>query len=146
MFGDAIEFWHWWVLGIVLIGIEVFAPGAYFMWLGVSAGLVGLLLLAAPGLGWEYQLLAFAVLAVASVAGWRAYQRRHPGESDHPTLNRRGMQYVGRVFTLDAPIVNGIGKLNIGDTTWKVVGQDLPAQARVRVTGVDGTVLTVEPA
>jgi len=51
-----------------------------------------------------------------------------------------------RVFTLDAPIVNGIGKLNIGDTTWKVVGEDLPAQARVRVTGVDGTVLTVEPA
>jgi len=146
MFGDAIEFWHWWVLGLVLIGIEVFAPGAYFMWLGVSAGLVGLLLLAAPGLGWEYQLLAFAVLAVASVAGWRAYQRRHPGKSDHPTLNRRGMQYVGRVFTLDAPIVNGIGKLNIGDTTWKVVGEDLPAQARVRVTGVDGTVLTVEPA
>jgi len=146
MLGDAIEFWHWWVLGIVLIGVEVFAPGAYFMWLGVSAGLVGFLLLAVPGTGWEYQALAFAVLAVASVAGWRAYQRRHPSASDHPTLNRRGTQYVGRVFTLDAPIVNGVGKIRVDDTTWKIVGQDLPAAARVRVTGVDGTVLTVEPA
>jgi len=146
MFGEAVEFWHWWVLAIVLIGIEIFAPGAYFMWLGVSAGLVGFLLLAVPGAGWEYQLLAFAVLAVASVAGWRAYQRRHPGESDHPTLNRRGAQYIGRVFTLDAPIVNGAGKLRVDDTTWKIVGQDLPAAAHVRVTGVDGTVLTVEPA
>ena len=146
MFIEQVEFWHWWVAAIVFIVIEVFAPGAIALWMGVSAALVGLLLLAAPDTAWEYQLLVFAVLSVASVVAWRFYLSRRPIETDQPALNRRGEQYVGRVFTLDEAIVNGTGKINVDDTTWKVEGEDLPQGARVRVAGVDGTVLTVEPA
>jgi hypothetical protein len=90
-------------------------------------------------------MLFFAVLSVVSLIGWRAYQRRHPTVSDQPNLNRRGAQYVGRVFTLDEAIVNGTGKIRVDDTTWKVAGDDRPLGAKVRVTGVAGTVLTVEP-
>ena len=72
----AIEFWHWWALGVVLIIVEVFAPGFVFAWLAVAAGLTGLVLFFAPGLSWQVQLLAFAGLAVASVVGWIYYVRR----------------------------------------------------------------------
>ena len=139
-----IEFWHWWVAAIGLIVVETLAPGAIFLWLGVSAAVVGAILLAAPELSWEYQLLIFAVLSVGSVIGWRAYHKRHPSETDLPNLNRRGEQYVGRLITLDDPIVNRVGKIRLDDTSWKVAGQDLPAGARVRVVGVDGVVLQVE--
>ena len=146
MIPEQIEFWHWWVAAILFIVIEVFAPGAIFLWMGVAAGVVGAALLAVPATGWEIQFLVFAVLSVGSVIGWRAYQRRHPVETDHPTLNLRGQQYVGRQFTLVEPIVNGTGVLNVDDTRWKVRGEDLPAGSQVTVTGVEGTVLTVERA
>ncbi len=142
---EEIEFWHWWIAAIVLVVIEVFAPGTVALWMGISAAAVGFLLLAAPDLTWQTQFLVFAVLSVATVVGWRAYQLRHPTVSDQPALNRRGEQYVGRTFTLDEAIVNGRGKIHVDDTMWKVEGQDMAQGTQVQVTGVDGTVLTVEP-
>lgn len=139
-----VEYWHWWVLGTVLIILEVFAPGAFMLWMGIAAAVVGMILLVVPAMALEFQLLVFAVLSVGSIVVWRGYRRRHPpAASDQPMLNRRGTQYIGRVFTLDEPIVNGFGKLRVDDTTWKVAGPDLSGGARVRVTAVDNTVLNV---
>ncbi len=141
----SVTFWQWWIAALVLLVLEVFVPGAFFLWMGVAAGVTGLLLYLIPTLGWEYQLLLFAVLSVASIIVWRVYLRRHPTATDRPTLNRRGEQYVGRLFTLEEPIVNGSGKIRVDDSTWKIEGADCPGGSRVRVTGVDGTVLRVEP-
>ena len=145
-FLEQAEFWHWWIAAVVLLVIETFAPGAVFLWLGIAAGIVGTVLLIFSGLGWEYQFLIFAVATVGSAVGWRAYVRRHPTETDKPTLNRRGEQYVGRTFTLQDAIVNGQGKITVDDSTWKIEGEDLPAGTKIQVTGVDGTVLKVEAA
>ena len=139
-------FWHWWVAGVAFVVIEIFAPGFIFLWLGVAAAVVGLVMWFDPGLAWEIQLLIFAVVSVAAIFAWRAFARRLPPESDHPNLNRRGAQYVGRQFTLEEAIVNGQGVLRVDDTRWKVEGADLPAGSRVTVTGVEGTVLKVEQA
>ncbi len=140
-----IVFWHWIVLGMVLAILEMLAPGVFFLWLGTAAVATGVVLWLIPDLDWEYQILVFAVLAVAAtVAGRLLWKRASAEASDHPTLNRRGHQYIGRTFTLDEPVVNGFGKLRVDDTTWKVAGDDLPAGAQVRVTGVDGVVLKVE--
>ncbi len=139
-----LTFWHWFILGVVLVVLEALAPGVVFLWMGIAAGLTGLVLLAMPDLSWQGQALTFAVLSVASVAAGRMYLKRHPTQTELPTLNRRGEQYVGRLFTLEQPIVNGVGKLRVDDTTWKVAGDDVPAGSRVRVTGVEGTILQVE--
>lgn len=139
-----IEFWHWWVAAIAFIIIEALAPGAAFLWLSISAGVVGGVLLAVPTLSWEYQMLIFAVLSVGAALGWRAYHKRHPTETDQPTLNRRGEQYIGRVITIENAIVNGVGKVHLDDTSWKVSGADLPVGTRVKVVGVNGVVLVVE--
>ncbi len=139
-----LTYWHWWVLGVVFIILEIFSPGVFFMWLGIAAGVVGLLLLAIPGMSWEWQVLAFAAVSVGSIWLGRSYLMRNPIETDQPLLNRRGEQYVGRVFTLDADMVNGAGKIRVDDTTWKVNGPDCTAGHKVRVTGVNGMVLLVE--
>ncbi|HIP52462.1 MAG TPA: NfeD family protein [Chromatiales bacterium] len=140
-----LDYWHWWVLGVAFVVLEVFSPAAFFLWLGIAAGAVGVLMLIWPDLGWQYQILAFAVLSVVSVFAGRTWLKRHPIKTDEPTLNRRGMQYIGRVFTLERPIVNGYGKISVDDTTWRVIGPDAPAGAQVRVTAVQGVDLQVEP-
>jgi membrane-bound ClpP family serine protease len=58
----------------------------------------------------------------------------------------RGAQYVGRRFGLVTPIVNGRGRIKLGDSSWAVAGPELPAGRIVEVTGVEGTVLQVRPA
>jgi inner membrane protein len=139
------EFWHWWVLAVILLALEVAAPGTFFLWLAIAAGAVGLIVLIFPELLWQLQVLLFAVGGVAAVLAWRAWQRRHPPTSEDPTLNRRGAQYVGQVFHLTEAIRDGRGRMSVGDTTWRVSGPELPAGARVRVVGVDGTLLRVAP-
>ncbi len=136
--------WYWWIISGILLIIEIFAPGAYFLWLGISAAVVGVLALLLPDIGWQYQFLLFGICGVVTIALWRSYQKKHPGTSDRPTLNRRGEQYVGRTFLLDEPIINGMGKIRVDDTTWKVEGKDCPVGSRVLVTGVDGTILKVD--
>jgi membrane protein implicated in regulation of membrane protease activity len=141
---QAVDFWHWWVLAIIFIVLEVFSPAAFFLWLGVSAGVVGVFVLLEPGMFWEWQVVLFALFSVVSTIVGRRWFASKQGETDHPNLNRRGEQYVDRTFTLVEPITNGTGKINVDDTTWKITGEDLPVGAKVRVIGVDGVVLKVE--
>jgi membrane protein implicated in regulation of membrane protease activity len=138
--------WHWLLAAIALIILEALTPLAFFLWLAVAAGIVGLALALFPALGWQAQLVLFAVFSVLSLFLGRRYLKRHPIATDEPTLNRRGHQYIGRVFTLEQPIINGTGKLRVDDTTWKIAGRDCAGGTKVRVTDVDGVVLLVTTA
>lgn len=144
-FLSSLSFWHWFILGVILTVLETVAPGVVFLWLGIAAGLTGLIVLAIDGLSWQIQTLLFAALSVVSIVSGRLWWRYRPTATDHPTLNRRGEQHIGRVFTLEAPIVNGVGKIRVNDATWKVTGEDLPAGTRVKVIAAEGTILRVEP-
>lgn len=139
-----LNYWLWFVVAVVLVVVEVLSPVAYFLWLGIAAAIVGSVVWLFPTIPVLQQLLLFAVLAMAAVALVKMYFRQHKIATDQPGLNRRGAQYVGRVFTLESPIVNGIGKLRVDDTTWKIQGADLPAGSHVTVVGVDNTILRVE--
>ena len=137
------DFWHWWILGVGLVIIETLVPGAFFLWMGVAALVVGFVAWIAPAMAWEYQLMLFAILSLVAIAGWRMWSRKHPEETDHPTLNRRGEQYIGRVFELATPIENGFGKVRVGDSLWRVKGEDTPVGAKVKVVGTEGVLLLV---
>jgi len=143
-FLSTLVYWHWWILAIGLIILEALAPGVIFLWVGIGAGLTGLILVALPDLGWEVQLILFGVLSVVSGIGGRIWISRHPTESDQPLLNQRGAQYVGRVFTLDEPIVDGTGKVKVDDSTWRIIGEDAPTGTKVKVVGTEGASLIVE--
>jgi hypothetical protein len=144
---DGTQFWHWWILAALFAGIEIVAPGVFFIWLGAAAALTGLVALVIPGLGWELEALVFAVLAAASVVYWRRRIRNSKGGDDPAAmLNRRGEQMIGRTAVLSEPIQNGRGKARIDDTVWRVEGADLPAGTPIKVTGVDGAILKVEAA
>lgn len=140
-----ILFWHWWILAGILLILELLLPTAFFLWLGIAAGLLGLLLMVFPVLPMEIQLILFAVFAVVSTMVWRRFRDRHPVATDQPALNRRGHHYLGRSFTLTEAIEEGIGKITVDDSTWRVRGPDLPAGTVVRVVDLDGVIFVVEP-
>ncbi|MBI5163564.1 MAG: NfeD family protein [Magnetospirillum sp.] len=138
-------YWHWFILGAALVGLEVVVPGTFLLWPGIAALLTGVLAVLLPELGWQVHALAFTALSVAAmVIGRRVYARLLSPSGDAPLLNRRAERHVGQIHTLTTAIVDGAGRARIGDSTWKVLGPDLPAGAKVRVVGVEGTALKVE--
>jgi inner membrane protein len=140
----ALHYW-WWILALVLIAVEVILPGYFMLWIGIAAGVTGLVVLAVPGVSLISQALVFAVLGFVSCAAYWYFlrprlMRNEPGDA---RLNRRGEQKIGQRYVLVEPIVNGRGKAQVGDGQWLVSGPDLPVGSMVEVVGVDGTALLV---
>ncbi len=141
---ETLVYWHWWILGVALIILEIFAPGAIFMWMGIAAGIVGFILMLFPDISWQVQFFIFSLLSVASIVVWYFYLKKNPTKTEQPTLNKRGHQYVGRTFTLEEAIVNNIGKIKVDDSTWKIEGENCEIGSQIKVVDVDGVVLKVE--
>jgi len=137
--------WAWLILGLALAGLELLAPGIFLIWLGLAALATGLAD-AAFDLSWQVSTLLFAGLSVAAVLVGRMISRPALQKDDASALNRRGEALVGRIFTLDAPIVGGEGRVRVGDSSWRVTGPDTPTGSTVRVVRVDGSTLVVEAA
>jgi hypothetical protein len=138
--------WAWVILGLALMGVELVAPGLFLIWLGLAA-LVTAALVALLGLGWQASAAVFALISVALVLMARLLLRRKGEEPAAPgRLNAAARDLIGRTVLLDQPIVEGEGHLRLGDTLWRATGPDLAAGTRVRITGVVGTALKVEPA
>ena len=142
--------WNWMVLGFLLLATEIIAPGVFLAWIGIAALIVGAISLAAWGAvfwSWQVQVLVFLVLSLVSAYLGRKLVASRKDDSDQPLLNRRGVQLIGRTATLTEPIREGRGRIQLGDTLWRVSGPDLPAGARVRVVAAADTDLdlVVEP-
>jgi hypothetical protein len=142
-FAQRLDWWHWWIAAAVLAAAETFIPGAIAIWFAAAAVVVGALLLIVP-VPWQLQLVLFGVLGVVAIFVWRRFRFQGGNESTQPTLNQRGVQYIGQEFTLVEALSGGVGKIQVGDTVWLVHGPDAPLGARVRVTGVNGTILQVQ--
>ena len=141
-----IEFWYWWVLAFGLLAVELTLVGSFFLLaISVAAAVVGVIAWVAPNMGWEVQFSYFAGLSlVAILLWWKFRPAKSKGPDAADSLNRRGTHYVGRIFTLDDPITNGVGKLRVDDTQWRATGNDAPSGTRVKVLRVDGATLIVE--
>lgn len=138
-----VEYWHWILGGLTLIGVELLLfPGSFFLWIGLTAILIGLLTFAFP-LSLGMQLLIFSPLALAITWYGKSLIKKNM-TSDAPLLNRRADQLIGLTFVLSAPIKDGIAQAKVGDSVWQVNGPDLPKGTKVIVTEIQGNTLIVE--
>jgi membrane protein implicated in regulation of membrane protease activity len=137
--------WLWFILALILILLESVLPGIHFIWFGMAAIVVGFLALTVD-IDWQIQVLIFAVLSIVTALLARRYFSPQNTQTDQPGLNVRGSYYVGRVVVVEDEIVNGRGRVRVGDSLWSAAGPDMAAGARAKVTRIDGTVLVVEPA
>lgn len=137
-------YWHWWAFGCMLLVLEVLLPAAFFIWIGIAAIALGFLVMFMPYISIESQLFIYSVISIIAMIIGRAYFVKNPIQSEQPLLNERTAQYLGRVFTVVEPIINGMGKVQIDGSFWRVEGEDCPEGTRVRIVQVSGMHLSVE--
>jgi len=148
-FIQALGPWTWVAVGLLILGIEILMPSTLLLWPGLSALAVGFITLIlgtdAAIWPWQAQVFVFLILSVVSaIIGKRIMKNRKYNESDNPNLNERGAQLIGQTAILADPISNGMGRVKIGDTTWRVKGDDTKAGAKVTVVDYDAGTLIVE--
>jgi len=138
--------WHWLALAALLGVGELFTFTSYMLCMALAALITGLTLAALPMLSLAAQGILFAVATLIIAGSWVYYTKHFFNKSDKPLLNNRAEQLVGRLFTLETPIVNGVGKALIDGIIWKITGIDTPAGVQMKITGVKGFILLVEVA
>ena len=140
--GFALQWWHWCVTGLMLVVVEMLVPGVFLLWIGIGAAATGVIVALTGIASWEIQSLVFIPLCFASLYLGKKYIRKATS-SDDSTLNRRLASYVGKGAEVAQAIVNGKGRIRLGDTLWIAQGEDCPEGTRVIVTAVEGSELLV---
>lgn len=135
----------WAAAALLLLAAETLIPGAFMLWMGIAAAAVFVGVLLLPDISLLLQMFAFVVLSFVSIYLYRTWFRRVDHDSDHPLLNRRADQLVGRIIILDHAIVDGNARIKIDDTFWDITGPDLPIGTQIRIVALDGTTLKVHP-
>jgi membrane protein implicated in regulation of membrane protease activity len=140
----AYPWWAWMVLAGGLALAEMGVPGAYLMWIALGAALTGALD-AAFGLSLEGQILSFSVTsALSCVAGFFVYRRMRRGVRGEIPMNEPGLAMLGARGTVCEALLNGRGKVRLGDGVWLADGPDLAEGTPVVVSAVRGTRLVVQ--
>ena len=135
-----------WLIAALVLGIaELAAPGIFLVFLAIAAAVTGIALLALPELPIAVQLASFAVWSTVTVLIGRRWYRDYPVAGADPMLNDRSARMVGQIVIVETAIVEGRGRVLVGDGSWPARGDDAAAGTRVRITRVADGVADVTP-
>ncbi|MDN3613537.1 NfeD family protein [Vibrio gallaecicus] len=142
---EQVNHWHWLAFGLALLSVELLGAAGYFLWLGISAMLVGVLVAVLP-IGWQVQWLSFGSFSLITTWLWWRRQLSQDKASDKSRdLNQRDKQLIGKTIRLDEDIIKGNCRVKLGDSSWSAISnEDLKAGTEVVVTDVDGIILTIQ--
>ena len=142
-----VEWWHWIAVGLVLVVLEIAAPGGFFViFFGLAAMAVGALMLAGVAGQLWVQLLLFSVLSAVFLLVFR-----------NPLLRRfkfdRGTDEIDNLTGEPATALEDMapseaGRVELRGSTWRARnGGALPISrgTRVRVIAVDRLTVVVIP-
>ncbi len=140
--------WHWLVIGISLIGLELVIPSFTIIWFGLGGLLVALLVFLFPAIPVWLQLLLWTVASVLFTVIWFRYLRpgknnTHSGQSKEAIVGETGMIIRG---TTDS-YAKGVVRFRIailGADEWTCYS-DAPLEqgVNVRVDDIEGQILKV---
>ena len=140
------DYWWWLSAGVVLMVLEIITPGIFFLWIGIGAFITGAIAAVFPEAAPPLLGLVFAVLSVISVFAGKKIMLKKTDKDEDSGLNNRMAQYVGKIYKVYEPIADGRGKISVGDTLWLASAKtDIAANTSVKVIGISGTTLEVEP-
>lgn len=142
----AIAWWHWLVLGLLLIALELAASGGfYIIFFGVAALIISLMVALGAETPLWTELALFSALSVGSLLFFRSPLMRWlnidgPGGDVDSLVGETG------VVQDDIP-PHGIGRVELRGSSWSARNNGttlLPAGRRVTVVRVDRLMLIVE--
>jgi len=140
-----ILWWHWLILGSILVVAEIFIPSFITIWLGLSALIVGFMDLFL-GTSFTAELAVWIVLSLLFIFLWfRVFKPKslsRAGQSDNSfevkgtvvETIRKGEK--GKV-KFDSPV--------LGDTQWYAISdEELDAETRVEIIEIRGQLMYVK--
>lgn len=143
-----VAYWHWLVLGLVLVALEIFTAGFVLLWLGLSALVVGLLSFLFD-LGFSTELLIWAALSVVELILWFRFIQPRFHDKTLSGMSREAI--IGQVGLVIQANVGERGRLRfsmplLGNDEWSFICEEnLRIGDRVSVTDVSGNTLVVKP-
>jgi len=135
--------WLWAIGGVLLLILELLAPGFFLIFIGVAAIATGIFALLFD-LGLPAQLGLFAIYSLLAVMGGRRFYANANEDVSDPLLNDRAARLVGKVVTVVEAVDEHGGRVRVGDSEWSARGGPADAGQRVRIAGIDGNCLRVE--
>jgi inner membrane protein len=140
--------WAWIIGGAIVAGLEILLPGAYLLWIGLGAIVVGLVLSVAPELplAWQAMVFAASMLLCLGVGVWLQNRRRTAEPAS--TLNRETASMIGQRYMAITPFVHGRGRIRVQDTSFAAVSEDAIAEGEMVVVTafVDGRAVVARVA
>ncbi|HEO99052.1 MAG: NfeD family protein [Campylobacterales bacterium] len=138
--------WHWIVLGIILLIIEMNLGTFFMLGLGVAAILVGVIDMLF-GTTFNTELFVWILLSLLSIAAWFKWFRE-PHQTDSGQSNYR-LDTLGRVLEEIEPHNRGKVKFDspvLGNTIWHATAKvRIAKDTRVRIVQINGQLIEVEP-
>ncbi|MEH6548463.1 MAG: NfeD family protein [Pseudomonadales bacterium] len=142
------EYWHWLVLGMALIVIEIFLPSFTILWFGLGAIVAGVLLWIFPDLSFTLQLIVWAVASIAFTVAW--FKVFKPKMTDKTTAGISHEAALGEVGLVIRPPVNtqrGMVRFTlpvVGNDEWEFVCEDTVLVGdKVIIQEISGNTLVV---
>lgn len=141
-------YWHWLVLGIALVVVEVFIPSFTAFWFGLGALVVGVLLWLFPELTLNVQLVVWIVASCGFTLLWFKYFK--PKMIDKTTAGIAREAAIGESGkVIRAPIAGGRGQVRfttpvLGSDEWEYIcEQETEVGDRVFIKEFSGNTLVV---
>jgi len=149
--GFVVAYWHWVVVGVVLMLSELMLTTFFVLWFGVAAIIVGVLMLLFPGMSLTSQIFFWTLISVVLAIAWFKFLKPLSIDRTKAGLSREAIVgEVGQVILV--PNDDRRGKMRfpvpvLGDDEWIILTEDAVAIGdRVRVVDVSGNALVVKKA
>ena len=141
-------YWHWIVLGIALMAMEILLPSFVALWFGAAAVIAGVLLLFIPSLSVAIQVVLWVIFSI--IFTWLWFRIMQPLAIDKTKAGLSREAIVGEIGqVLSAPTTERRGTLRfsvpiLGADEWPFICSDEVASGdRVRVSDISGNDLIV---
>jgi membrane protein implicated in regulation of membrane protease activity len=142
-----ILWWHWVVLGIVLMLLELAVPSFFLVWFGLGALIVGVLTVFSPSAPLAFQILAWTACSLVFLALWFRVFKPNLYKSRAGMARGSLIGEVGLVTRDIRPYERGQIRLQkpiLGEEVWESVAEEeIRVGERVRVLEVEGNTLKV---
>ena len=143
---ETVLWWHWVVLGLVLLILEMTTGTFIILGLGVAAIVVGLLD-AIMGLSFTTEVVTWAVLSALAIVAWKKWFK-----VEHVSNTGQSNHNLGTLGTASEAIeAHGRGKVAfdtpvLGNTSWTATStQNIEKDTRIKIVEIHGQLIEVQP-
>lgn len=138
-------YWHWVILGILLVLFELVIPSFTAMWFGLAAVVVGFIMWLQPALSGSLQILIWASLSGMLTFFWFRFFK--PKKRSHQASKDEVEGELGLVVTPASSVRSGVVRFSsplLGEDEWPFKSDDaLEIGQQIIVNDVENNILRV---